>query len=92
MAQQHQLIGMIEIDAGPTSFSPVDTTLGEMLVSLRSPTEPCAGDETVEQPRNWTLDANLPDSVHVLNADLGQLSWDLEVELRQFIERLLART
>ena len=86
-----ELIGIIEIDADPHVRLRRDETIGALLWSLRSAcglpaAEPLADDIMVESCETY----GAVESIHVLHANLPQLESDLEYELRQLIQRLLA--
>ncbi len=89
MRHPDPVIGIIEIDADPSTTAAGDATLGELLQMLRnSPGAPTqSGDHSV---RHWQC-VDEPDgqTVQILCADLTQLRADLGREYRSVLQRLL---
>ena len=91
MAPQHELIGIIEIDAEAGFSAPHDETFALTLKSLRTESgESELSPRTVHHHRLPAAGTATMERVCTMNADLGQLCTDLESELRRFIDAFLA--
>lgn len=89
MRHPDHVIGIIEIDADPSTTAAGDATLGELLQMLQnSPDIPTnAGDHPT---RHWQrVDEPDGQTVQILCADLVQLRSDLGREYRTVLRRLL---
>ncbi len=100
MAQQHQLVGIIELDIASELDATLDENIGQTLRRLRSgadrATQQIGPSDAVDysfpcSESHWDSIAGArSDSVVVLTADLRQLHSDLETELARLLDRLLA--
>ncbi len=95
MAQQPQLVGLIELDVAPELDVTLDENIGQTLRRLRRTTdrntEPATNAFSFSYAQSEWHSATEPchDGVIVLMADLHQLHSDLESELARLLDRLL---
>ncbi len=97
MAPQNQLIGIIEMDADPVLEATLDDSFEATLRQIRCSSVDLSVLDLGSQPPCysdsfcfWDEDEEVSSDCVVMTANLRQLHTDLENELAEFIDRLLA--
>lgn len=89
MAQQHQVIGIIEVPDRVGSGWLSNLQRIQAIVRLRDDTlGSTTGFPPADYRRHWDSSARRSTSCTVISADLGQLQADLRSELGEIVDRL----